>query len=218
MSFQAEGGENPDWSDIRALYNAIHSTKRTTDTNQWKKELEAVFDVDGFLNWLGIAAVIGHWDTYGGMSHNYYLYNDPKSGRMTFISWDHNFVMGSSMGGGGGGGQVPVGGAPVGGGAGGGRPNMSTSLDKNDVTESWPLIRWLMDDPGYKATYIAHMRKFLDGPFTSSKLTDRFGNLQKLIAANTPEATAQANATAMASLTTWAQARVETVKTFLATA
>lgn len=240
-SFEAEGGENPDWSDVKALYAAIHATTRTSDAAAWRSGLEKVFDVDGFMKWLAIAAVIGHWDTYGAMSHNYYLYNDPTaSGRMTFISWDHNFVMGASMGGGGaqpGGGQVANGGQLPGaqqpanggvvpganqqqggrGGAGGGL-NMNTSLDKVDVGTNWPLIRFLMDDPVYKPKYIAAMKAFVAGPFDATKLAERYASYQKLIATRASAADAQANATAMTALSTWTQTRIDTVKAFLATA
>jgi hypothetical protein len=40
-------------------------------------------------------------DSYFGsddskMLHNYYLHNDPASGQLAWISWDHNMVLGSS--------------------------------------------------------------------------------------------------------------------------
>lgn len=135
-SFEAEGGDNPDWSDINALYNAIHAATRTSDAAAWRKGMEAVFDVDTFLEWLGLAATLQHWDTYGGMTHNYYLY-DPSTKKLTWISWDHNFILGASMGGAGGfpnqgadppaGGNMPNGGQVPNGGAlpeGGNVPNM----------------------------------------------------------------------------------------------
>ena len=68
---------------------------------QRNAELEAIFDVNGFLEWLAISAIIEHWDSYGSMSHNFYLYHDPETGQLTWISWDHNMAMASEMGGGG---------------------------------------------------------------------------------------------------------------------
>ncbi len=52
--------------------------------------LEAVFDVDTFLNWLAVNTVIQNWDTYGVMQHNYYLYNNPETGQLVWIPWDNN--------------------------------------------------------------------------------------------------------------------------------
>lgn len=223
-SFQAEGGDDPDWSDVNALYDAIHATTRTSDHAKWKRDLEAVFDIDGFLEWLGIAAVISHWDTYGQMTHNYYLYNEKNEGKLTYISWDHNFVMGASMGGGGGqapGGLAAQGGAqPVSvGGNVGGRGGMgNVSLDKNDVTEQWPLIRWLIDDPDYKSAYVRHMREFMQTQFTTAKLNPKLDALQKMVAASASNEIASANGTAITSLKSWIATRIETVNAFLASA
>jgi spore coat protein H len=103
-----------DWSDIEELYNILHSDLRTSDPAEWRKQLEAVFDVDGFLEWLAISAAIQHGDTYGGLAaHNYYIYHNPATDQLTWISWDHNMVLGSSPGGRGGPGGFPGGDMPA---------------------------------------------------------------------------------------------------------
>ncbi|MGD8807508.1 MAG: CotH kinase family protein, partial [Chloroflexota bacterium] len=51
-----------------------------------------------FLKWLAISAIIQHWDAYGNMSHNYYLYDDPETGQLTWISWDNNMAMSAGIG------------------------------------------------------------------------------------------------------------------------
>ena len=71
--------DKADWSDIWALYAILHAEQRTTDPAAWRADLAAIFDVDGSLEWLGIAAFVVHWDTYGGPPHNFYLYNDPRA-------------------------------------------------------------------------------------------------------------------------------------------
>lgn len=129
-SFQKKNNEKAaDWSDIRALYDVLHAETRITDPAAWRADLEAIFDVDGFLEWLGIAAVVGHTDTYGAAYHNFYLYNDPATGRLTWFSWDHNMTFLEMM-----------------------RPLLS--LDKADITDAWPLIRFLLDDPVYRQRYV----------------------------------------------------------------
>jgi len=37
-----------------------------------------VFDVDTFLATLALSTAIGHWASYGVMSHNYCWYGDPQ--------------------------------------------------------------------------------------------------------------------------------------------
>ena len=96
-SFQKENNSDSDWSDLEALFNILHDDLRTEDPAAWRAELEAQFDVDGFLEWLAISAVIEHWDAYGSMTHNYYLYNDPETGQITWITWDHNETLSSRL-------------------------------------------------------------------------------------------------------------------------
>ena len=72
--------------------------------------------------------------------------------QLTWISWDHNFVLGGTGDMDGGMAppanlQNPANAGPMGGGR--SSPNRSTSLDKADVGEAWPLIRYLLDDPTY---------------------------------------------------------------------
>lgn len=96
-SFTEEGfdkennSSNPDWSDIKAVFAALHSTSRTTDSAAWRQNLESVFDADLFIKWLAVNTTVQNWDTYGKMAHNYYLYND--GGVIKWIPWDNNFAL-----------------------------------------------------------------------------------------------------------------------------
>ena len=148
-SFQKENNQAAaDWSDIQELYDVLHSTVRTSDTAAWRTRLEAVFDVDAFLEWLALSTTIQDWDAYGTMSHNYYLYHNPASDRLVWISWDHNEALGAS-----------------------GRGD--SSLDKASVGENWPLIRFLLDDPVYQAKYTGYVRSTLADAFVPATLTPK---------------------------------------------
>ena len=139
-SFQKENNkEEADYGDIEALYHVLHSDQRTGDPEAWRAGLESIFDVDTFLEWLAISSAIQHWDRYGAMSHNYYLYNDPDTGRLTWISWDHNLVLGGNRGG--------IGRNRAGG----------DTLDQANVDDNWPLIRFLLDDLVYYEAYIGYL-------------------------------------------------------------
>ncbi|KAI9015918.1 coth protein-domain-containing protein [Hyaloraphidium curvatum] len=126
-----------DWGDIKKLHAVLHDAKRTTDPAAWRKDFEAVFDVDAFLGWLGIASAVGHWDSYGIGPHNFYLYN--HGGRMTFISWDHNLTLEDT-----------------------GTAKFRT-VDHANVSAAAPLIRFLLDDPAYHARYVELLRKNFAG-------------------------------------------------------
>ncbi|MEJ2733120.1 MAG: CotH kinase family protein [Anaerolineae bacterium] len=166
QSFQKENNEDEaDWSDIESLFKVLHEDERTRDPASWRASLESIFDVDAFLEWLAISAVIEHWDAYGTMSHNYYLYHDPDSGQLRWISWDHNMAMSSGMGGGGRRGP-------------GAR---SVSLDKADVDDNWPLIRYLLDDPVYYALYLDYLAETIAGPFEPDHMAQAYQTWAELI-------------------------------------
>lgn len=122
-----------DFSDIEATYAALHATN---DGAAWREQLDASFDVDAFLRYLALNNLIQNWDSYGVMTHNYYLYGDPANGnRLVWIPWDNNEAFHASQG------------------------MMKTvlSLGMDEVGSNWPMIRFLMDDPVYAAQYYDHL-------------------------------------------------------------
>jgi spore coat protein CotH len=117
------------------------------DRVSWRSRLEARLDVGGFLRWLALNTIVANNDAYGGLSaHNYYLYGSPRHrDRLFWIPWDHDLSM--SSGG-------------IGGGIGGGDAQ-TVDIFHTGLNASWPLIRFLMDDPVYRATMRAHVEDLL---------------------------------------------------------
>jgi spore coat protein H len=136
-----------DWTDIEGAIAALNASK--TDRALWRSRLEARFDVNSFLRWLALNTMVGNTDAYGGLSaHNYYLYGSPRHrDRLFWIPWDHDLAMsgGANLGGAGGGNPGGAGGA------------QTVDIFNNASPASWPLIRFLMDDPVYRAQYRAHV-------------------------------------------------------------
>lgn len=152
-----------DWSDIEELYNTLHSAERISDPETWRQNLESVFDVDVFLEWLSISAIIQHWDTYGYMTHNFYLYHDPDTDLLTWISWDHNEVLGIG---------------------GGGRRAATAGISffsKEEVEKNWPLIRYLLDDPVYYSRYVGYIAETIDSFFDPDDMREKCQELSELI-------------------------------------
>lgn len=170
VSFDKETNQDEDdYSDILALFDVLHSDTRLSDPAAWRTELESVFDVDVFLRWLAVNTTVQNWDTYGTMSHNYFLYTDPESGLITWIPWDNNHALfGSGM-----------------------REALSLSLD--EVTDKWPLIRYLMDDPVYQAQYEIYLGEVIETVFVPEEMAAIYTYYHDLIAdsalAETEEAT-----------------------------
>ncbi|WP_433937384.1 CotH kinase family protein [Sorangium cellulosum] len=131
--------EEADFSDARALFDALHADR--TDAAAWRAGLEARLDVDGFLHWLALNAVVEDWDVYGRLPHNYYMYSDPnENGRFSWIPWDHTFAF-------------------IDGSVAGATPMPALPLSMEDVNEHWPLIRFLLDDPVYLEKYRGYVKQ-----------------------------------------------------------
>ncbi len=145
-----------DYSDVEALYNILHSSTRNTDIEQWKTELEAVFDVNHFMKWLATNNTIINWDTYGVMSHNYYIYNNPYTNKIVWIPWDNNMALCEGK-------RDPL------------------SLSMNEVTNEWPLISYLIEIDEYKQIYEGHLQSVIDGAFIPSKVQEKFQYYHNLI-------------------------------------
>jgi spore coat protein H len=75
-----------DWSDIINLIDVINNTP----AEQFPAALEAVFDVDGFLRYQAVMLSVLNLDVYQYEAQNYYLYNNPASGKFEWIPWDLN--------------------------------------------------------------------------------------------------------------------------------
>jgi hypothetical protein len=142
-----------DWTDIQDAIAALHASK--ADRAQWRRRFEARFDVPVFLRWLALNTIIGNVDAYGGVSgHNYYLYGSPRHrDRIFWIPWDHDLAM-------------PTGGL--------GTPVPGTPLDlfhDRAGAATWPLTRFLMDDPVYRDAYRGHLEQLLATVFEPSRIS-----------------------------------------------
>ena len=84
-----------DYSAIRDLCHTVG----TASDGDFQCELEAVFDVDGFLKLAAAEILVGHWDNYIGNQNNFYLYERPSDGRLMMISYDVDNTLGIQWGG-----------------------------------------------------------------------------------------------------------------------
>ncbi len=156
-SFAKKNNEDEaDYSDVEAAIDALLDDGG--DAEAWRAALEQVFDVDGFLRWIAASNVIVSWDGYGFIGHNYYLYGVPEDGgRLTWIPWDHNMALDI----------YPMG---------------YLTLSMDEVDDSWPLIRKVMDDPVYSEAYLTHVEQALVGNFEQDTFSAKAQELHDLIA------------------------------------
>ena len=150
--------DEADFTDVQNLYNIINDATRTTDAATWRSNLETVFDTEVFLKYLAVNTVIQNWDTYGRMTHNYYLYNNPETNKLTWIPWDNNEALQEGKQGG------------------------SLSLDFSDLNHSsWPLIGYLYQDNVYKAKYDTYVQEVVNGAFNETKMQALYTSYATLI-------------------------------------
>jgi len=191
--------DSANYSDVKALYDIINSSTRTSNVEAWKTNLETVFNVDGFMKWLAANIVIQNWDTYGRMTHNYYLYNNPENNLLTWIPWDNNEAF-----------QV-------------GKQGGALSLALTEVGTGWPLIKYLVADDEYKQIYKTYLKQFIDEVFVPSKMISTYTSNYNLLkeyayAEETGYTFIKSDAEfdqAVATLKTHVQSRSDAVNSFL---
>jgi spore coat protein H len=158
-SFEKKTNEDEsDWSDIQALFTALHDGSRTSNPEGWRANLETVFDTDVFLKYLAINTVIQNWDTYGLGAHNFYLYNNPENGKLCWIPWDNNEALQD------------------------GRMFDALLLDFSNLqSNNWPLIEYLYADDVYKAKYDQYVKETIEGPFEVSAIQTIYANYSSMV-------------------------------------
>lgn len=158
-SFEKKTNEDDaDWSDIQALFSALHDDTATSDPQTWRANLEAVFNVDAYLNYLAVNGIIQNWDSYGVMPHNYYLYNNPETSQLTWIPWDHNETLQDGKMGG------------------------ALALDFSDLNSAdWPLIGNIYADEEYKNRYNEYLLSVSQTAFETNQIQAKYQDYQALI-------------------------------------
>lgn len=153
-NFEKKNNEDvADWSDVKNTITALNASNRTSDPATWRANLEKYMNMEHFIKWLAVNSTLVNWDTYGAMPHNHYLYNHSTK-KLTWIPWDNNEALTS---------QVRV------------------QLSLVGVTNNWPLIKYVADDPVYYAKYKAYVKEFNDNVFTTTKMNALFDKATTLI-------------------------------------
>ena len=147
--------DSSDGSTFVALVEALDRGDMAT--------LEAALDVDATLRHLAADALLVNLDSYLGMGHNYYLYE--QSGRMQPLFWDLNEAFGNFTC------QCS--------------PTQLVHLTVHDPTcgprRDRPLAERLLGDPGLRARYDAELQTLLDTVFDPDALAAQIHTTADLI-------------------------------------
>ena len=127
-----------------------------SDVALFRAKIASYLDIDEFLRFVAVNALIVNSDSYLTGSHNFYLYLDPKDDKFRFIPWDQDLSMGSR------------------GGAFGGIDVLTPYRGDQ------PLIYWLLDDPAVNAQYRAIVREIAAKVFNATELLKMVDDLNKV--------------------------------------
>jgi spore coat protein CotH len=119
--------------------------------------METRINMNLYLKWLAANTVMQNWDTYGRMTHNYYLYNDPVQAKFVWIPWDNNESLQDGKSGG------------------------AINMDLSGVTSQWPMISYIKTDELYYAQYKQYAKEFATTVFDPAKMTATYENYISLI-------------------------------------
>jgi hypothetical protein len=78
---------NVDKDDYSDLINFIKTLNNSTSSTL-PQNIEPIFNINGFLRYLAVEIFTGHWDAYSFNKNNFYLYNNPYTGKFEFLPYD----------------------------------------------------------------------------------------------------------------------------------
>lgn len=82
-------------ADLKALKAALEER----DPRVRRQRLEPLLDVDRFLSFMALEAMVCHWDGYCNARNNYRVYHDPATDRLVFIAHGMDQIIGDPNGG-----------------------------------------------------------------------------------------------------------------------
>lgn len=163
-----------DWAAYKDLYRPRHEPSKKearrliefirlvskADDERFRKEIGSYLDVDGFLRFMAVNALIVNLDSFFTLGHNYYIYLDPETNRFTFIPWDMD---------------LSFAGFPMGGSA---EQQMDLSLMHPHAGKN-PLIDRLLAMEDVKQRYRAILKEISERHFTREALLKEVDALEK---------------------------------------
>lgn len=138
-----------DRSDLDRVTAALLATDGELET-----KLSAVLDLDQFFDFWAMETLLRHWDGYAGNTNNFFLYDDPATGRFTFIPWGADAVFG---------------------------PEPASADSPEGPLLRGVLARRLYDVPTLRQRYLARVRSLLSNVFLESELRREVVRMENLV-------------------------------------
>jgi hypothetical protein len=148
------------YEDLAQLIGLINNTSGSG----FKGAIESVMDVDGLLKAQAVTALTGSWDSYWFLKNNFYLYNNPSTGKWHYVPFDFDNTFGIWWEG------ISPG------------LNWATRdvYEWGHPSEQRPLMTRIMAVPEFRERYTFHLRELLENHFVPSALEGEISRLKTL--------------------------------------
>jgi spore coat protein CotH len=139
-------------ASAKAKRRLIEFTKlvQKADDKTFQEEIGNYLDVDEFLRFLAGTVSVVSMDSFIGLTHNYFIYLDPKTNKFNFLPWDFDHSLGGFM-------------------MMGSADSLADLSIRQPHTNRNRLIERLLADDKTFAVYKGHLRKLLENGFTGDQ-------------------------------------------------
>jgi hypothetical protein len=140
---QKTNEEQDDKSKIEALSSVLD-----LPDEQLEAELKQLVELDAFYDFWAIETMTAHWDGYAGNTNNFYIYDNPSSGKFRFIPWGADGTF-----------QQPY-------------MLFEDELAPRSINAAGKLARRLYLNPNTQAVYLSRLLSLLDTHWNEEELTN----------------------------------------------
>ena len=88
---------NLEGSDFLPWVNPDEARNKNLSPEEFAEALEEVFNVDSYLRYMAVIALIMNWDSYPWTGNNFFLFHDPVTDKFEWIPWDLTWGGDASM-------------------------------------------------------------------------------------------------------------------------
>ena len=153
-TFEAQTNEEAnDRSDLQLVIAALGASDADLPA-----ALGAIVDLDAFMTFWAMEALVGAWDGYAGNRNNFYLYRNPSTGKFHFIPWGIDTILSD------------------------GYPIAALDPAANKAVFAYSAItRRLIDLPQMRARYLATMQTLLASVWNEPAILAEIDRMEALL-------------------------------------
>lgn len=142
-----------DWTGFIEFVKYLN--KHEISDAEYRSKFPQIFDIPAYFKVLAIDILLNNWDSYYDHGRNFYIYDNPETGKMTWIPWDYNLSF---------------------------SPSQINILATNPGSQAFkPLIRNLLNDPEMVRLLVKAYEEILEDNFTSERLEPLINQTKQLI-------------------------------------